>query len=301
MTDSVDFSHVLQVGSAPSTMALPVDILAQFRRWLIEERGFSATTVRTRLSSVEQFDAFTRLRRHSLPRADTQDVKDFLSRYDNPRTRNRTLADLRGFYAWGIEAGVFRTAPTRSVYRVKEPRALPRPLTVEVATAVLKACDPGRARTAASLMLYAGLRVSECARLPWAEVSESTIRVRGKGEKDRAIPTAPLLWHRLERWGREVIREYGDLTDSVFPGVYVYRPINPATIWADVRAAGDRIGVHVTPHVLRHTFLTEAYRATRDPFLVARLAGHASPQTTFRYSEVLSEEARPVVAGFNFG
>lgn len=284
-------------------MALPAELLDDFRRWMVEDRGFSPSTVRTRVSTVEQYTAYLRLRRQRMERATHEDVRGFLKRYDNTRTRNRVLADLRGFYSWAIDEGKVKPPnPCRRVYRAQEPKSLPRPLAVTVATALLKAATPGRAVTAIAVMLYAGLRVSEVCNLQWENISATALHVVGKGNKERYVPVSDTLRRILERWARTCIREYGDLPELVFPGQYVYKPVTAVTLWQDVKDAAAKVGVYCTPHMLRHTFCTELYRGSNHDLVgVATVAGHASVVTTQRYALVTAQEMQANVEALDFG
>lgn len=141
-----------------------------------------------------------------------------------------------------------------------------------------------RDRALVSLMLDAGLRVSEAVGLPWANVRQGTgeiVVVRGKGQRDRVVPCT---WPMLR--DLQAGRHHGT------PWV-CWSLTRPAHHITRSRAAqictalGQQVGLPgLHPHQLRHTYATGLLRAGLDLLDIQALLGHSDLATTAIYLHV---------------
>ena len=224
-----------------------------------------------------------------LDRADVLDVEEFLRRSSNPKTRHAYRSDLKLFYGWAVRRCGFPTNPVDDVDRIRVPKPLPRPISLD-AVAPLLHIGPLRTRRAVALGLCAGLRNHEIAGLDGADVSlhQRLLVVRdGKGRKDRVVPLHPALVRVLDgiaQRGPVIVGRHGG-------------PVRPDTVGDIIRRHLHHLDVHATPHQLRHTFGTEMARAAAGNLVVvARTMGHASMSTTMGYVG-WSPEAAPIIDG----
>lgn len=234
------------------------DYLRYLRSGTIAES--SVTTRRNHLRALER--VFPDLLAVTEP-----DLVEYLaSRPYAAETRRSHRTTIRGFYAWAARTGLMPANPAIDLRTIRQVSRIPKPIPeVALADALARADDEQR------LMLllgaYAGLRRAEIAAVHSDDITDTTLTVRGKGDKVRTIP----IHSRLRPHLREV-RGYA------FPG----------------RFGGHRevsyIGEHLapilapwTPHSLRHRFATQTYRACKDLTVVQQLLGHASIQTTLLY------------------
>jgi integrase/recombinase XerD len=132
----------------------------------------------------------------------------------------------------------------------------------------------------------AGLRISEACRLRVEDIDgkRRLIHVRlGKGGKDRYAMLADRLLEGLREYWTKVKPEGG-----LFPGRQKGTHLDPSAVrWALQQAAKVAgLSKHVTPHLLRHTFATHLLESGNDIRLIQVLLGHASIQTTARYTQV---------------
>ena len=162
-------------------------------------------------------------------------------------------------------------------------------------------CGRARDRAAVGLLALAGLRLSELAALDIDDLALSarkgTVTVRhGKGDATRSLPLSSEARTLLELWLRE--RPPGT-TAALFVGPAGER-LSTRALARVVERIGTAAGVELSPHVLRHTFVTRLVRSGADVVLVAELAGHRSLETTRRYAlptaedRALAVEALPV-------
>lgn len=216
----------------------------------------------------------------------------------------RALSAVRSFHRFLIREGDADRDPSAGVIRPKLPRSLPRPIPVEDVARLLAAppeSEPAGLRDRAVLeTLYgAGVRVSELVGLDVDEVDleEGSVRVLGKGGKEREVP--------LGRYGTEAIEAYLRRARPVFATVR-----SRAALFLNQRGgrltrqgvarvlsmAAERAGLQmrVTPHSLRHSFATHLLEGGADVRVVQELLGHASVATTQVYTLVTKEHLREV-------
>lgn len=276
--------HLAEVsGRADATIAAYRADLADFLRTLDRDLGRPA-----RLSDLATIDR-PALRRWLVDLAD-RDLE--------PASVKRMLSGVKSFYRWleerhGVEAG-----PILAARGPKTPRRLPRPLSIDQARAALDAAPdigrPGRPdwvglRDAAALTLMygCGLRISEALALTRGEVPlAETLRIRGKGDKERMVPVLPAA--------REAVDAY--LAASPFtltPSDKLFRgekggPLQAPVLRRAMAALRERLGLpaEATPHALRHSFATHLLSAGGDLRAIQDLLGHASLSTTQVYAGV---------------
>lgn len=266
---------------------------------MVDERGWSRTTRKTRLQTARRFQTFCERRRRSLVQATKDDVVDFINQVGHPRTRNRDLADIKSLFRFMLAFGYRTVSPAAGIPRVREPESLPRPIGRAQAARLLAAAEAESDRTGmiVTLLLYTGLRRAEVTGLTWGDVDMETnrINVLGKGQRRRVEPICRPLRQRLIRW-REANR-----------GAFLFPSnrgqtghISCETVWREVVAAGVRAKLKVAPHRLRHTFATELLEKGADIRRVQVLLGHVSLSTTQIYTKVNVKHLERDVALLDF-
>jgi integrase/recombinase XerC len=210
------------------------------------------------------------------PAASSEDIERYLdARPLGARARYTAISHLHRFYVWAIRNGHATVDPTEGIDRPRLPRGLPRPARLDDVELVI-AGAPERMATVLTLMVDAGLRCCEVARLQWDDVdlAAGVIVVRGKGDRDRMIGLTPRLAANLAA--------YNDVSGPVFG-----RHVTPGRLSQLVNRQLRAGGVNVTAHRLRHTFATRAYQLLEGDLLaLAQLLGHASVLNTQIYARV---------------
>lgn len=154
-------------------------------------------------------------------------------------------------------------------------------------------------------MLYAGLRRSEVLRLEYRHVDlvQGTLRVeRGKGRwggKDRVAYVPPDLTAILRAYLRERERHRVE-APTFFVSPHTRRPLTEFPVRELVAKVSRASGIPFTPHVLRHSYITQLLRSGVALPLVQRYAGHASVETTMAYYRVFDEDLRDGVRELHF-
>jgi integrase len=187
------------------------------------------------------------------------------------------------FLAWAERNGLVSGELRAGLPRVAQPRPLPKPCPMRTLETALAQCDPELA-LALRLAGEAGLRRGELARVHsrdlMTDLTGMSLRVHGKGAKERVVPLPTIL-------GKELVeRLEGDRW--LFPG-NIDGHVSPA--WLGKRMARTLGGVH-TAHSLRHLFATRLYGASHDLFVVQRFLGHSRPETTMGYVALADDALR---------
>ena len=149
-------------------------------------------------------------------------------------------------------------------------------------------------------VLYAtGVRVAELCGLDVDDIDRSrrTLRVLGKGDKERAVPYGLPASRALEDWLAVRANLVSDAAGrALFVGVRGRR-LNPRAVRGAVHRAAALAGVaDLGPHGLRHSAATHVLSGGADLRSVQELLGHSSLATTQRYTHVSAERLRAVYA-----
>ena len=153
------------------------------------------------------------------------------------------------------------------------------------------------------LLYSSGLRVSELVALDLNSIdrAERTVRVRGKGDKERIVPVGLPALDAIDAWianGRDLLHKHGKgrAGTALFLGVRGGRLGDRAVrTLLDRHAREAGIPAHLSPHTLRHTAATHLIDGGADLRSVQDFLGHSSLATTQIYTHVSAERLRRTV------
>ena len=204
---------------------------------------------------------------------------------------SQRLAEESVYNVWRYLGMFFRWAadrydipdPTVKVAAPRRPKLLPRNLSPEQVEALFDACNDSsnfeRDRLLVLVPLNTGLRRGEVAAMKKDDLRES-VRLLGKGRKERYVPISPSLADELREIGNQ---KYIWTTDE--GGRLAERGVEAA-----YTRIFDRANVPEGPHSLRHTFATNYLRAGGDIYRLSRILGHSSVTVTQRYLHLLHDD-----------
>jgi integrase/recombinase XerC len=221
-------------------------------------------------------------------------------------TLARRAASARAFTAWCLRTGRSGTDAGARLASPKAHRVLPSVLKAQDAEALMEsidalaqAGDPVVLRDAAMLeLLYAtGIRVGELVAIDVDDVDRArrTVRVLGKGRKERTVPFGGPADQALDRWLTEGRPRLA--VPAAGPALFVGvrgRRIDPRTARAVVHARIRAVpgAPDIGPHGLRHSAATHLLEGGADLRSVQELLGHATLATTQIYTHVSIERLR---------
>ncbi|HYE92862.1 MAG TPA: tyrosine recombinase XerC [Terriglobales bacterium] len=269
------------------------DTPAAFLRYLAAEKHASPHTLKAYGTDLQQLEAFLAEQGIAPAAITARHVRAFLvhlhARGLDPASVGCKLAAVRSWLRFLVRRGVLERNPAREVRGPRLPRKQAAFLDVDEAKALVE----GQPREAASArdhaileLLYAsGLRVSELTGLDLEHVDDAarTVRVLGKGRKERIVPFNEHAARALAAWVGERGRHAGPL----FVGKRGGR-LNQREVYDLVAKAARGVGITRTigPHTLRHTFATHLLNAGADLRAVQEFLGHARLSTTQRYTHI---------------
>ncbi len=281
-----------------------------FALHLRAQRGLSENTVRAYLGDLEDLAAYAR--RHGVPELTGVDIavlRGWLASMASAERSRATLARrgaaARTFFAWAARTGRVAQDPALRLASARPASHLPTVLDQGSATALLDTArvraddgDPVHLRDWAALeLLYAtGARVGELcgADVDDLDLATRTIRLTGKGDKQRVVPVGELAVEAVEAWlsrGRPALA-----TETSGPALLLGRRGGRADqrqLRQAVHDVSAAAGVSdVAPHALRHSVATHLLEGGSDLRSVQEVLGHASLATTQRYTHVTADRLR---------
>ena len=218
-------------------------------------------------------------------------------------TANRRLTVFKRYFRWALREQHLAADPTLKLLSAKQALRVPKTLTEAQVEALLAAPDTSlalgvRDRTMLELMYASGLRVSELVTLTTLNlnISDSVLRIMGKGSKERLVPYGQEAahWLRLYLAGSRAELLAGKQTHDLFVtarGVQAGSAMSRVMFWMLVKKYANAAGIHapLSPHTLRHAFATHLLNHGADLRAVQMLLGHVDISTTTIYTHVARE------------
>ena len=286
--------------------------LSRFRRYLVSERRLSPHTDVSYARDLAALVRFCdRIGIGDWAALDSQHLRTFAAHAHagglGPRSIQRRLSAVRSFYEFLLReapgapspAGRTRRAarvrgnPAQGVSAPKSARRLPQTLDADQMARLLELPAGGgliaRDRALMELLYSSGLRLTELVNLDLGELDlkDRTVRVLGKGRKSRIVPVGRLALAALRVW----LRERAALARADELALFVGRTgrrLGPRAIQArvDYWARRQGLGVHVHPHLFRHSFASHLLESGGELRGVQELLGHADISTTQIYTHL---------------
>ena len=295
------------------TQALNFDLAAtSFLNHLQIERGLAANSIAAYRRDLTKFAMFL----GNKPLADVvpETITEFETTLREAKLSvasiNRVDSTLRSFFKH-LQQEYGYADPTLEISPKKSSRRLPKALTivqiVSMIDAALRDGQPITVRDKAMLeLLYSsGARVSELIGINMSDLSTietddgiiTTLKLRGKGSKERIVPlgsfAAKAIENYLVRVRPDLASKSSKTTSALFLNSRGSR-ISRQSAWQMVLDAAEAAGVteHVSPHVFRHSYATHLLDGGADIRVVQELLGHASVTTTQIYTLITIDKVR---------
>jgi integrase/recombinase XerC len=291
--------------------------VARFRRYMTSERRLSAHTDRSYSRDLAALIRYCdRSGVADWGGLDTQHVRLFAAHSHasglSPRSIRRRLSAVRSFYEFllregrsgaaraagaafarrSLGAGI-RANPAHDVRAPKAARRLPQTLDPDQMARLLE-IPPGNVLTARDraimeLLYSSGLRLSELVGLDIAslDLKDRTVQVLGKGSKGRIVPVGRAAARALKAW----LRERADLARQGETALFVGRSgerLGARAVQARIAhwARRQGLGMHVHPHLFRHSFASHLLESSGELRGVQELLGHADISSTQIYTHL---------------
>ncbi len=282
--------------------------MSGFLAYLADERRYSAHTLRAYEHDLRSLVVAADRQKRPLAAVDRDFLRERIGEmYDAgkaPTTIARTIATYRSFFRYLTKRASLPSNPARELRQPKKPKRLPHVVEAGAMQRLLDSMDTSTlagTRDAALLeLLYGGgLRLREVLSLRPVDIDagQGTVRVTGKGNKQRIVPVGRKACQALERY----VAQCGAAGRIAAQNEVIFRtdkgkPLYPHYVQRVVRREISRVSEieKKSPHVLRHTFATHMLDRGADLRAVKELLGHASLSTTQVYAHVSSSRLKNV-------
>jgi integrase/recombinase XerD len=292
---------------------------SQYLHYLQLQRNASPNTIASYRLDLDRYVRFLQRANVTSPEQVSEEhtalfLRSLRKRGLSPRSITRSFSAIRGFHKFLVGDGAARNNPTETLDPPKLSRHLPDVLTAAEVECILQQPAPGakdvrhlwlRDRTILEVLYATGIRVSELLGLRRQDIQaeDGTVRVYGKGSKERLVPIGPSALSWIERYRTEcrpLLHRSSQSTDVMFLNARG-RPMTRMAIWKIVQTYSRRAKVEkaVHPHTFRHSFATHLLEGGADLRAVQEMLGHSDISTTQIYTHIDREYLKEVHRTFH--
>lgn len=282
-------------------------VIIEFLEVLEFEKKYSNYTILNYQNDLENFCKFIEDKKISYKKIDYGIIRDYLNVLYDKKYSNKTIArhisTLRSFFRYLKKKNLIEMNPMTLVSNPKLEKKLPKVISYSDLEAILHSLEDGsllgKRNTLILELLYAtGIRVSELVNIKMKDIDfqKREIRILGKGNKERIALYGSRCEELLDIYRNDC---YIELNKKGSPYLLLGvrgNKINERQVRTIVDEAVNKVGMklHISPHVLRHTFATHMLNEGADLRSVQQLLGHESLSTTTIYTHVSNERLRNV-------
>jgi tyrosine recombinase XerC len=284
------------------------EITESFLEYLHYTKNYSSKTVENYRVDLKQFSAF--LREEKIPQA--AEITHFVIRKfllgfhrknSSKNTISRKISCLKSLFKYLKINGHITQSPLLRIFLPKKDKKLPVFLSIEEIMRIIESPDirieaGQRDRCIIELLYSSGIRVSELTHMDEKDIDydQETIRVLGKGRKERIVPIGSRTVRLLKEFTE---RKKGTGDESRKRPLFVNpknKRLTQRTVERIIKKYTRQCGItkKVTPHTLRHTFATHILNGGADLRSVQELLGHKNISTTQIYTHLTIERLKEV-------
>lgn len=288
-----------------------IGLIDEYQRHLTVERNLAERTRLAYQFDLHKFSDWLAVHHQPYPSIDeikVSTLREFLGfMHDSgwgPHALGRITSTLKVFFSWAVGRELICGSPAVPLVTPKLPLKLPIYLTKAELCAlmgIIPRNKPAGARDFAIMLTlaFAGLRVAELISLQISQVDviNRTIKVFGKGRKERVVPMNKELHAALVEY---LPRRPNIKSDSLFLNRFK-RAMTARGVEKILNEYAKAAGIQkrISPHKLRHTFASLMYQSGVDLNQIKQLLGHASIASTQIYTHTSVEQLRDSVAALD--
>ncbi|HSX11555.1 MAG TPA: site-specific tyrosine recombinase XerD [Chlamydiales bacterium] len=288
----------------PDPFSIAINDFLDFIR---SEKGLSSNTIEAYGRDIRSFAAFLTVKDWKGVTPET--IFAFLGHLKGKSYASssicRILVAIKVFFRFLKKEGAISLDLGRYFETPKLWQLIPEVLSMEEVEALLAQpkvddCIGARDKAVLELLYATGMRVSELCQLRINDLSDTFVKVKGKGKKERVIPVGKkaieAVDHYLLHYRGEAKEENGPLFLSQRG-----KQIDRVTVWNRVKAyaRAAKIDKSISPHTLRHSFATHLLENGADLRLIQDMLGHEDIGTTDRYTHVTGSRLKASFKAFH--
>ena len=241
----------------------------------------------------------------SITKHDIFDFLDHARSADNgPKARARKLSALKGFFNYMCtQVNKLPANPTENISLGSPAKTLPKYLTADEAITLLNNIQSDfyeRDYCILTLFLNCGMRLAELVTIDMGDFRDDTIRIVGKGNKERLVYLNDACLDALQRYkkARASLPNLAD-RDALFVSKRTGKRLSARRVEQIVARCLQSAGLSgrgFSPHKLRHTAATLMYQGGVDMLALKEILGHENVSTTQIYTHINREQLKKAVA-----
>lgn len=290
-------------------------MINRFIEYIESGKRYSELTVRNYkrdvLGFAEWFNDRIGLDKFDATKVSAEDIRDWIIyRLDTAElsaaSMNRELSSIKSLFSYLRRIGVVEKDITKRISSLKTPKVLPQFVPQSRMDELLESTREQkysqefkqvRNSLIISLLYGCGIRLAELLDIKLGDITNGSVKIHGKGDKDRLVPLLPELVSRVEAYVERCRRCGIELTaaDKLIVGT-AGKPLSRSTVQRVVRQEMMAANVQgrKSPHILRHTFATHLLGKGADMREIQELMGHSSLSTTQHYTHNSIEQLQSV-------
>lgn len=282
--------------------------LNEFFDFITYEKRVSNHTLIAYRNDLENFQGFISAEYESkLEEVNYQMIRTWLVQLMDqgitPKSINRKISSLKSFYKFLLKKEVITQNPTARIVAPKIPKRLPAFIEENKIEKLFDSIEFGndfsgkRDRLILELFYGCGIRLSELIGLKKSDITSNTIKVLGKGNKERIIPISESINSQIKFY----LKEKNNLPDSnVNQDVLLVlnngKKMYPKFVYNKVKSYLGKVTSmdKKSPHILRHTFATHLLNNGAEINAIKELLGHSSLAATQIYTHNSIEKLKNI-------
>ena len=281
----------------------------EFSNFLLLEKNLSTNTINSYRKDILQFENYISLKfkkKIDIKNALSKDVFDeyLIYLYDKeyrPATLARKLSSIKSFFIFLEDEKIISSNPVKFLKFPKLQRKIPKTLNQEIIDTMLDNSKNLSLRdsTIIELIYATGIRASELINIKITDIdfNEATLRILGKGSKERIIPIHNLALKLIAKYWKNEIYNHNKLVknknikfkrDFLFLNIHG-KKLTRQGLWYIIKTISKKLGLdinRISPHILRHTFATHLLYNGVPLRHLQELLGHSNISTTQIYTHL---------------
>lgn len=279
------------------------DIIQNYIEYLIIDKKYSKNTIESYQNDLKKFNQF--IKNKSIYNINEQNIKQYIKNLkdnnNDVKTISHNISVLKSFYKFLLIEQQIQINPMEYIESPKSKKTLPKSLSIDEIDKLLniKLKTPFSYRNKAMLELIysSGLRVSELINVKIHDIDNNscTIRIMGKGAKERIIPIGDYALNYiniyLKEYRNKLIKK--NLNDYLFLNNHGNKMTRQGFFKIlKALAKEQQIKTEFSPHTLRHSFASHLLNGGADLRSIQEMLGHESISTTQIYTHISKEKLK---------
>jgi site-specific recombinase XerD len=204
---------------------------------------------------------------------------------------NSYMRPVKAMFNWFVKNEYLEKSPANRIDEMKTPKKTQEFLSEEEQSMLMNVCKTTEDRLIVAILVSIGLRRDELCGLKLSDYNGNSVRVKGKGDKERVLPLQDDVRELLDQYIIWRTKKYGNKTDALivsrkgdhYRGDSIYKKLKCLLKQSGIDE--DKVD-RIHPHSLRHTCSANLLSDGVSIYVVSEILGHADISTTMIYSHL---------------